>query len=355
MSPAGEDALYTRALGFTHKDSLKAAVRALERAVKTRVEPARTYARIGRLNITLKRSDEAVRAFRRPIRADRGLVEAHVGLGLAFLDLKNDWKGALPRFRAAVALDSTDAVAQYHLARVYVRAGRQEAKKAADEAWENARIPIFIGGTGLYFKALIQGLVEIPEISGKVRGQLRRRLENEGIKALYQDLEAKDPETAGRLKPADKQRIIRALEVFEATGKSLSRWLRKTTENPFKGVEFVKICLLAGPEILNQRIRARFQNMIKKGAVREAAGFAAKGIDRSRPVMKALGLRPLLRHLKGEISIDQAARLAVIETRQYAKRQRTWFRGQFSDWTFVEADGDAAGKILSLAQQTFRD
>ena len=229
------------------------------------------------------------------------------------------------------------------------------AKAEAGKAWESGRIPVFTGGTGLYFKALTQGLVDLPEISEGVRGQLRRRLENEGLKALYQDLEAKDPETAGRLKPADQQRIIRALEVFEATGKPLSRWLRKTTENPFKGVEFVKICLLAGPEILNQKIHARFQNMIKKGALREAAGFAAKGIDRSRPVMKALGLRPLLRHLKGDISIDEAARLAVIETRQYAKRQRTWFRGQFSDWTFVEADGDAAGKILSLAQQTFRD
>ncbi|MCH8082249.1 MAG: tRNA (adenosine(37)-N6)-dimethylallyltransferase MiaA, partial [Proteobacteria bacterium] len=140
------------------------------------------------------------------------------------------------------------------------------AKAEAGKAWESGRIPIFTGGTGLYFKALTQGLVDLPEISEGVRGQLRRRLENEGIKALYQDLEAKDPETAGRLKPADKQRIIRALEVFEATGKPLSRWLRETSEDPFKGVEFVKICLLAGPEILNQRIRARFQNMIKKGA-----------------------------------------------------------------------------------------
>ena len=229
------------------------------------------------------------------------------------------------------------------------------AKAEAGKAWESGRIPIFTGGTGLYFKALTQGLVDLPEISEGVRGQLRQRLENEGIKALYRDLEAKDPETAGRLKPADKQRIIRALEVFEATGKPLSRWLRKTTEDPFKGVEFVKICLLAGPEVLNRRIRARFHNMIEKGALREAANFAAKGIDRSRPVMKALGLRPLLRHLKGDISIDEAASLAVIETRQYAKRQRTWFRGQFSDWTFVEADGNAAGKILSLAEEAFRD
>ena len=229
------------------------------------------------------------------------------------------------------------------------------AKAEAGKAWKSGKIPTFTGGTGLYFKALIGGLVDVPEISEKVRDHLQQRLENEGIQALYQHLEAKDPETAGRLKPADKQRIIRALEVFEATGEPLSRWLKETSENPLKGVAFVKVCLLAGPEILNQRIRARFHNMIEKGALREAADFAAKGIEPSRPVMKALGLRPLLRHLKGEFPIEEAIELAVIETRQYAKRQRTWFRGQFADWTFMEADGNAAGKILSLAKETFRD
>lgn len=229
------------------------------------------------------------------------------------------------------------------------------AKAEAGKAWKSGKIPIFTGGTGLYFKTLTQGLVDVPEISQGVRSQLRQRLENEGIKALYQDLEVKDPETARRLKPADKQRIIRALEVFEATGEPLSRWLRKTSENPFKGVEFVKICLLAGPEVLNQRILARFHNMIEKGALKEAANFAVKGIDPSRPVMKALGLRPLLRHLKGEFPIEQATRLAAVETRQYAKRQRTWFRGQFADWTFLEAGDDTADKILLLAEDAFRD
>jgi len=222
------------------------------------------------------------------------------------------------------------------------------AKREADKAWKQGKIPVFTGGTGLYFKALLGGLVDVPEIPEAVRDALQDRLEHEGLEALYKDLEAKDPATAERLKPRDKQRIIRALEVFEATGKSLSRWQHEDNENPFAGVRFVKICLLSEPGDLNEKIRTRFEHMIEKGALKEAGNFAAKRIDPARPITKALGLRPLLRHLKGEIPLDQAIDLAVIETRQYAKRQRTWFRGQFQDWNFIEAGEAAAEKILSL-------
>jgi len=229
------------------------------------------------------------------------------------------------------------------------------AKREADKAWKTGKVPVFTGGTGLYFKALLGGLVDVPEIPESIRDKLQERLDQAGPELLYKELEAKDPKTAQRLKPRDRQRIIRALEVIEATGKPLSRWLEEENENPFRGVEFLKFCLLAEPGDLNRKIRTRFDNMIEKGALKEAGDFAAQRIDLARPITKALGLRPLLRHLKGEIPLAEAIDLAVIETRQYAKRQRTWFRNQFTDWAFIEATPGAVEKILSLAKRGTED
>lgn len=230
-----------------------------------------------------------------------------------------------------------------------------EAQKAAETAWENGRLPIFTGGTGLYFKALVDGISDIPEVPEHIKLSLDRRLRNEGLEPLYDELENIDPEIAAQLKPNDKQRILRALCVYEATEKPLSFWQTQEKKPVLEGVEVLKIVLQSPPEELNEKILKRLKGMVDSGALGEVRGFQEKKLDTALPATKALGLRPLLKHLAREISINEALELAVIETRQYAKRQRTWFRNQFQDWDSVAAGEGAADKILSLAQDEFKD
>ncbi|MEE8294097.1 MAG: tRNA (adenosine(37)-N6)-dimethylallyltransferase MiaA [Sphingomonadales bacterium] len=231
----------------------------------------------------------------------------------------------------------------------------EEAKKAADEAWENGRLPIFTGGTGLYFKALVDGISDIPEVPEHIRLSLGRRLRNEGLEALYDELQGTDPKIWAQLKPNDKQRILRALCVFEATEKPLSFWQTQEKKPVLEGASLLKIVLQSPPEELNEKILTRLKGMFDRGALGEARAFQEKKLDPSLPATKALGLRPLLKHLAREASTNEALELAVIETRQYAKRQRTWFRNQFQDWYSVAAGEAAANKILSLAKTHFKD
>ncbi len=231
----------------------------------------------------------------------------------------------------------------------------EEAKKAADGAWENGHIPIFIGGTGLYFKALVDGISDIPEVPEHIKLSLDRRLKTEGLEALYHELEDFDPEIAGQLKPNDKQRVLRALCVYQATDKTLSFWQTQKKKPVLGGVSLLKVVLQSPPEELNEKILKRLKKMLDQGALGEVRTFQERKLNPSLPATKALGLRPLLRHLAREVSINEALELAVIETRQYAKRQRTWFRNQFQDWYPVAAGESAADKILSLAKTQFKD
>lgn len=231
----------------------------------------------------------------------------------------------------------------------------EEAKKAAEAAWENGRLPIFVGGTGLYFKALVDGISDIPEVPEHIRLALDRRLKTEGLEALYHELEDIDPEIASQLKANDKQRILRALCVYEATEKTLSFWQTQEKKPVLGGVCLLKVVLQSPPEELNEKILDRLKKMLDQGALGEARTFQEKKLDAALPATKALGLRPLLRQLAREVTTNEALELAVIETRQYAKRQRTWFRNQFQDWYSVAAGQEAADKILSLAQDEFKD
>ncbi|TDI62100.1 MAG: tRNA (adenosine(37)-N6)-dimethylallyltransferase MiaA [Alphaproteobacteria bacterium] len=229
------------------------------------------------------------------------------------------------------------------------------ASAAAECAWTARKTPIFVGGTGLYFKALLDGLVEIPKVPKEIRRHLRRKMETEGVAALYQTLKEKDPVTADRLDANDRQRILRALEVYEATGKPLSAWQQAAQKGFLNGAEVLKICLEVDREDLEKKIRARFQGMVSKGAPEEVKTLAARNLSPDLPIMKAIGVRPLLRHLNEEITLEETIELVVIESRQYAKRQRTWFKGQFTGWTFLPAGVGVAREILSLAKKTFRD
>ena len=200
------------------------------------------------------------------------------------------------------------------------------------------RVPILVGGTGLYFKALTSGLAAVPPIPADIRTHVRGRLQSEGVAPLFAELIKRDPATAQRLMPNDRSRISRALEVVLATGRSLTDWHREGLPPLVDPARAVKVFLTCERKQLVARIETRFAVMLKAGALDEAKALAARRLDPLLPAMKAHGVPWLIRHLNGEISIDEAAAGAVMDTRRYAKRQVTWFRNQMANWTAVEPE-----------------
>jgi tRNA dimethylallyltransferase len=218
-----------------------------------------------------------------------------------------------------------------------------------NEIAAQGRVPILVGGTGLYFKALTGGLAVVPQIPAEIRVQVRARLANEGVAPLYADLLLRDPAAAHRLMPNDRSRICRALEVVEATGRPLSDWHKEGMPALVDPARAAKIFLTCERKQLVARIEARFAAMLDAGALDEVRVLAARQLDPLLPVMKAHGVPWLIRHLKGEISRDEAAAGAVMDTRRYAKRQLTWFRNQMKDWPWEapESAQNALEKQLS--------
>ena len=210
-----------------------------------------------------------------------------------------------------------------------------DAAQALAEARAEARLPIFVGGSGLYFKALTRGLSAVPPIPAEVREDVRARLERDGVEALHAELTRCDPVAAERLKPRDRTRIARALEVVEATGRSLTDWHREGLPPLLPPGEFTAVFLAPEREQLYARIDARFGAMLEAGALEEAAALASRKLDPLLPAMKAHGVPALIRHLSGEITRDQAAEIGRADTRHYAKRQFTWFRHQLPEFEWV--------------------
>ena len=197
-----------------------------------------------------------------------------------------------------------------------------------------ARLPIVTGGTGLYLRALQQGLSPIPEIPADVQQHGAARLAEIGAPALHPELAVSDPETAGRLKPGDRQRILRAWLVLQATGRSLSEWQREA-QSAGSGPCLSFVLMPPRPQ-LYAAIDKRFSRMVERGAIEEARAFLALGLDPSLPAMKAVGVRELGAMLTGEIALDAAIAAAQQETRRYAKRQITWFRHQMPGTELVD-------------------
>ncbi len=175
----------------------------------------------------------------------------------------------------------------------------------------------------------------MPAIAPDVRESIRARLERDGVEALHAELERRDPASAGRLKPRDRTRIARALEVIEATGRSLTDWHREGLPPLLPPGSFSALFLNPEREALYARIDARFNAMLKQGALDEVARLAARDLDPLLPAMKAHGVPPLMAHLKGEITLDEAATIARADTRHYAKRQFTWFRHQLPEFEWL--------------------
>jgi tRNA dimethylallyltransferase len=210
-----------------------------------------------------------------------------------------------------------------------------DAAKVLAEARAENRLPIFIGGSGLYFKALTRGLSAVPPIPAEVREAVRARLERDGVEAMRAELSRRDPAYAERLKPRDRIRIARALEVVEATGRSLTDWHRDGLPPLLPPGEFTALFLAPERDGLYARIDARFEVMLNAGALEEVAKLAARDLDPLLPAMKAHGVPALIRHLKGGISREEASEIGRADTRHYAKRQFTWFRHQLPEFEWV--------------------
>ncbi len=220
-----------------------------------------------------------------------------------------------------------------------------DAAAAITAATHEGRLPILVGGTGLYFKTLTQGLAAIPPIPAAIRSAVRERLERDGVALLYAELGRRDPAAAQRLMPGDRSRIARALEVIEATGRSLADWHREGMKPALDPLHAVKVFLAPDRDRLHRQIDDRFDRMLATGAIEEVAALARRGLDPMLPAMKAHGVPWLIRHLNGEISFAEAAEGGKRDTRRYTKRQATWFRNQLPDWTWV-APAIASTEIL---------
>ncbi len=219
-----------------------------------------------------------------------------------------------------------------------------DAAKVLAEVRAQNRLPVFVGGSGLYFKALTRGLSAVPPIPPAIRESVRVRLDRDGVEALHAELGQRDPVSAERLKPRDRTRIARALEVIEATGRSLTDWHRDGLPPLLPPGTFSALFLEADRDRLYARIDARFDAMLKAGAPEEVAALAARHLDPLLPAMKAHGVPALIRHLKGEITLAEAAAIGSADTRHYAKRQFTWFRHQLPEFEWVKPE--AAGGWL---------
>ncbi|TMJ25555.1 MAG: tRNA (adenosine(37)-N6)-dimethylallyltransferase MiaA [Alphaproteobacteria bacterium] len=213
------------------------------------------------------------------------------------------------------------------------------------EAARAGRLPILVGGTGLYFQALTRGLAAIPPVPPALRAGLRARLASEGASALHAELGERDPESAAKIRPQDGVRIARALEVFQATGRALSDWHRAGMPALVDPAATVNVFLNPDPAELYRRIDARFDAMIAAGALEEVRALDARGLDLLHPAMKAHGVPWLRAGLAGNLTLAAAAIEAKKDTRRYAKRQFTWFRHQLPGFRWI-ADDRAKQHVL---------
>ncbi|QAY95423.1 tRNA (adenosine(37)-N6)-dimethylallyltransferase MiaA [Methylovirgula ligni] len=214
----------------------------------------------------------------------------------------------------------------------------EEVAAPLAQARAEGRLPIFVGGTGLYFKALTQGISDMPRVPEAVRAEWRARAEMMPVAALHAELAARDPLMAARLKPSDPQRILRALEVHAATGQSLA-FFQAEKGKPLLDMESCRAIFLA-PEraALRAAIDRRFEAMLESGALDEVAALKERGLDAALPVMRALGVPQLLRYLADESDLATATESAKRDTRAYAKRQFTFARHQLPQFQWVSPE-----------------
>lgn len=206
---------------------------------------------------------------------------------------------------------------------------RGRAVDAIRDIHERGRVPVVVGGTGLYLKALMTGLHDMPVVPAEIRDGLNQRLAEEGAPALHAELSSSDPATANGLNPADGQRIVRALEIFVHTGRGLRSWQMGEREEVPSDMRFFSLMLLPPREELYNAANLRFDEMLERGAIEEVASLLDRSPAEDFPLLKAVGVPPIRAYLGDEIDRVRLKELATRDTRRYAKRQMTWFRNQF--------------------------
>ena len=215
----------------------------------------------------------------------------------------------------------------------------REIAEILAEAKRNDLRPVVVGGTGLYFSALTKGLARVPEVPPAIRTAWRERAATLTTAELHELLAEKSSNEARRLRPSDRSRILRALEVIDGTGRTLPEWQDEAAGTAMVEPGDATLIVLNEPRAdLYERIDRRFLAMMEAGALTEARKIAAMKLRPDLPAMKSIGLTALLANLAGEITIDEAIARAQTETRNYAKRQMTWFRNQMSDWQHLSLD-----------------
>ncbi|MEW6593948.1 MAG: tRNA (adenosine(37)-N6)-dimethylallyltransferase MiaA [Thermodesulfobacteriota bacterium] len=217
-------------------------------------------------------------------------------------------------------IDIVNPDEEYHVARFIA-----DAPAAIRAIRDRGRLPLLVGGTGLYLKGLLEGLFHVPPIPREIRNALQQRLEGEGEKALHAELARLDPESARRIPPGDRQRLLRALEIMEASGIPWSQWLSQKEQTPLLDNVLV-IGLDCDRERLYRRINRRVAQMAEAGLLDEVRGLLARGYDPRLKPLQSIGYRHMIRYLGGELGWEQTLELLARDTRRYAKRQITWFR-----------------------------
>ena len=219
----------------------------------------------------------------------------------------------------------------------------RDALALITECRARGRVPVLVGGTGLYFNALVRGLAPVPEIGAVTRRRVADMLDAAGLSGLRAEALRLDPVAARRVEAADRQRLMRIVEVALETGRPLSAFQADTVA-PLAAGTWRGIVIEPDREALYARIDHRFDSMLNAGALDEVAAFAARSLDPDLPASKALGVPQLMSHLRGETSLDDAVSLAKRDSRRYAKRQGTWFRNQAASWDRINTLDPAAAR-----------
>ena len=205
-----------------------------------------------------------------------------------------------------------------------------EVVPCIQKLWQNNKVPVVVGGTGMYLDNLINGVTPIPETKDDIKNKVAQMLAKDGVQKCHEILASVDVETAERLSPNDTTRVRRALEVFYDTGKPLSYWHSLPMKKLLPNASFYVISILPDKTELDRRCFLRFDKMVEFGAIEEAQRLEKLHLSSKLPAMRALGVPELLRYVRGEISLSESIESAKLHTRQYAKRQRTWFKNKLT-------------------------
>jgi tRNA dimethylallyltransferase len=219
------------------------------------------------------------------------------------------------------------------------------ARGAVAETLAEGRLPILVGGSGMYLRILLDGIAAVPPIDAAIRDVVRAL----DAAAAHAAVVREDPDAAARLRPSDRQRLQRALEVVRGTGRTLADWQRETTGGLAETHDIRAVVVDLPRDMLRRRCDARFDAMLSNGGLDEVRALAARQLDPALPVMNAIGVPPLLAHLAGTCSLAEAANAAAAATRRYAKRQQTWFRNQTLGWARADATSPLIRTVMLRA------